>query len=146
MGVAEEELVRAFLQASEGRTQDADAMCDLLAEDVVWQVNVPTSPVITGRHAARDEIVRQNAVSTGMLPGSELKMIGSAADTVFTERVDVVEIYGRRATFHIAGIFEVRDGRIAVWREYFDTLDAARQLGADPNRFYEGLGERAAGP
>ena len=119
-------------------------MCALLAEDVVWQVNVPSSPVVTGRHAARDEIVRQNTVSTGMLPGSELRMIGSTEDTVFTERVDVVEVFGRRATFRIAGIFEVRDGKIAAWREYFDTADAARQLGADPNRFYEGLGERGS--
>ena len=53
--------------------------------------------------------------------------IASNGRTVFTERVDVVQIGRRPITFHINGIFEVRDGKVSAWREYFDTTDPARQ-------------------
>ena len=61
------------------------------------------------------EIVRQ--VSSGDL----------AEGTVLNERDDRVEIHGRRTTLPVAGVFEVRDGRITLWRDYFDkeTLLAA---------------------
>ena len=129
-----------FLRASEGRTQDADAMSSLMADDIVWQINVPLATPIVGRDAARAEIERQNAVSTGMLHGSEIRAVASNAQTVFTERVDVVEIGGKPITFRINGIFEVRDGKVSAWREYFDTTDAAQQLGVAAAQFYSDVG------
>jgi limonene-1,2-epoxide hydrolase len=40
--------------------------------------------------------------------------------TVLNERDDRVEIHGRWATLPVAGVFEIRDGRIVLWRDYFD--------------------------
>jgi limonene-1,2-epoxide hydrolase len=140
MGAEEERLVREFLHFGEGRSQNVDELTSRMAEDVVWQVNVPLSAVVVGREAARAEIERQNTISTGMLEGSEIRTVGSSGDTVFTERIDVCEVGGKRISFHINGIFEVRDGKIAAWREYFDTCDMAEQLGIamglDPKRLY----------
>jgi limonene-1,2-epoxide hydrolase len=144
MGVNEERVVMNFLRASEGRTQDVDVMTSLMAEDIVWQINVPLATPIVGREAARVEIERQNEVSTGMLHGSEIRAVASNAQTVFTERVDVVEIGGLQTTFRITGIFEVRDGKVSAWREYFDTTDPAQQLGVDATVFYEGVGSTAS--
>jgi limonene-1,2-epoxide hydrolase len=31
-----------------------------------------------------------------------------------------VEIHGRWATLPVAGVFEIRDGKISLWRDYFD--------------------------
>jgi limonene-1,2-epoxide hydrolase len=76
-----------------------------------------------------------------MLEGSKVLTIASNDNVVFTERVDVVELAGTKMMFRINGIFEVRDGRIASWREYFDTCDMVQQLGMplgfDPKRLYQ---------
>jgi len=38
-----------------------------------------------------------------------------------TERVDVFRMAdGREGAFPVMGIFEIRDGKIAAWRDYFD--------------------------
>lgn len=43
-----------------------------------------------------------------------------AHGTVLNERDDRVEIHGRWATLPVAGIFEIRDGKLTLWRDYFD--------------------------
>jgi limonene-1,2-epoxide hydrolase len=40
----------------------------------------------------------------------------------------------------VTAIFEVRDGAITCWREYWDTGDIARQLGSDPGQMFEQIG------
>lgn len=40
--------------------------------------------------------------------------------TVLNERDDRVEIHGRWATLPVAGVFEIRDGKLTLWRDYFD--------------------------
>jgi limonene-1,2-epoxide hydrolase len=42
---------------------------------------------------------------------------------VLTERTDVIEIGRFRSEFWVCGTFEVRDGRIVVWRDYFDFVN-----------------------
>lgn len=39
---------------------------------------------------------------------------------VLNERDDKVEIHGRWATLPVAGVFEIHDGKISLWRDYFD--------------------------
>ena len=39
---------------------------------------------------------------------------------VLNERDDRVEIHGRWATLPVAGVFEIKDGRLVLWRDYFD--------------------------
>ena len=56
------------------------------------------------------------------------------------ERLDVNVIAGKRVSFYVTAIFEVRDGAITGWREYWDTGDIARQLGSDPGRMFEQIG------
>jgi limonene-1,2-epoxide hydrolase len=40
--------------------------------------------------------------------------------TVLNERDDRIEIHGRWTTLPVAGVFEIRDGKISLWRDYFD--------------------------
>ncbi len=142
MGAQEEQVVLEFLRATEGVIQDVEAMCALLTEDFEWQINVPAAPVLVGRETARAEIERQNKVSSGMLADeSEIRSIASTDDTVITERIDVVRIAGKPISFHINGVFKVRDGKICAWREYFDTADVAQRIGIDPELFYAGIGK-----
>ena len=44
----------------------------------------------------------------------------SDGDLVFTERTDRFVTGGKTIELPVAGIFEIRDGKIVAWRDYFD--------------------------
>jgi limonene-1,2-epoxide hydrolase len=134
-----EQIVLDFLHAAYGETMDIDAMTALMADDFVWQLHVPLSPVVVGRDAARAELEKHSKLSTGMIEGSEIRTIVSNGDTVVVERVDVNAMNGVAVTFYVTAIFEVRDRAITQWREYWDTAHVARQLGIDPAIMFEPL-------
>jgi limonene-1,2-epoxide hydrolase len=136
MGAEEEAVVREFMELAHGQEQSADAMADMMTDDVVWQVNVPSWKPRIGREECRTELSRQNTMSTGGL-GGEVLNIASNDRAVFTERVDVFETMGKRVTLHTNAVYEVEDGKIAAWREYYDSVDLARQLGIDPDLVVE---------
>jgi limonene-1,2-epoxide hydrolase len=136
-----EQIVLDFIHAAYGQSMDIDAMAALMAEDFVWQLHVPLSPVIVGREAARAELEKHNTLSTGMIEGSEIRTIVSNDDTVVVERVDVNAMNGVAVTFHVTAIFEVRDGAITHWREYWDTSHVAQQLGIDPALMFAPLND-----
>ena len=52
---------------------------------------------------------------------------------VLQERTAIFEMGDKCITMRLAAAFEVVDGKIAAWREYYDSVDIARQLGIDPN-------------
>jgi limonene-1,2-epoxide hydrolase len=90
----------------------------LLADDVKWQnVGFPT---ITGRQ----RIVKLMRKGQGRL-GFEVKFhrIASEGNAVLTERTDALVFGPLRIQFWVCGVFEVHDGRITLWRDYFDTFD-----------------------
>jgi limonene-1,2-epoxide hydrolase len=111
------DVVRAFLGALE--RLDIDAAVDLLSDDVVYQ-NVPL-PSARGRRAVEQQLRWLERHGSGF----EVVFHNVAADgsTVLTERTDVL-VFGRlRAAFWVCGTFEVRDGRITLWRDRFDFVD-----------------------
>jgi limonene-1,2-epoxide hydrolase len=134
-----EKLVLDFLHAAYGERMDVEAMTAMMAEDFVWQLHVPLSPVVVGRDAARAELEKHSSLSTGMIEGSEIRTVVSNADTVVVERVDVNAMNGVAVTFNVTALFEVRDGAITYWREYWDTSHVAQQLGIDPAHMFDPL-------
>lgn len=134
-----EQIVLDFIHAAYGRHMDIDAMTALMADDFVWQLHVPLSAVVVGRDAARAELEKHNSLSTGMIEGSAIRTVVSNSDTVVVERVDVNAMNGVAVTFNVIAIFEVRDGAITHWREYWDASHVARQLGIDPAHIFERL-------
>lgn len=127
-----EKIVVDFIHAAYGESMDIDAMTALMADDFVWQLHVPLSPVVRGRDAARAELEKHNALSTGMVEGSEIRTIVSDGDTIVVERVDVNAMNDVAVSFYVTAFFGVRDGAITYWREYWDTTHIAAQLGIDP--------------
>ena len=63
MGAAEEKLVLKFMEHADGREQDVDAMTALMADDIVWQINVPTRNPRVGREVARAELASSQSGS-----------------------------------------------------------------------------------
>lgn len=110
------EIVESFLYALQA--VDLDTADRLLDDDLVYQnVGFPT---IRGR--ARAIKLFRSMEGRG---GFEVKFHRVAADgsAVLTERTDAIIIGPVRLQFWVCGVFEVHDGRITLWRDYFDMFD-----------------------
>lgn len=121
--IAPQEVVEAFLEAL--ASAEVGRAADYLAQDVRYtNVGLPT---IRGR----SDVV---AVLEGLdRPSASFEVyihsIAAEAAVVLTERTDVISVGPVRAQFWVWGRFEVHDGRITVWRDYFDYLDILRGVG-----------------
>ncbi len=109
--------VEVFLNALQDADYDtADAALD---DDLVYEnVGLPT---IHGRGRAMKLFRRMDGRTTAF----EVKIHRIAADgpAVLTERSDALIIGPLRLQFWVCGVFEVRNGRITLWRDYFDFFD-----------------------
>jgi limonene-1,2-epoxide hydrolase len=108
--------VEAFLNAL--AAEDFDTIEALFADDLVYE-NVGFSRIRGGRRTAKLLSRMQGRV------GFEVKIHRIAADgsAVLTERTDALIVGPVRIQFWACGIFEVRDGRITLWRDYVDIFD-----------------------
>jgi limonene-1,2-epoxide hydrolase len=119
--------VQTFLNALQDA--DFDTADAALADDLVYQ-NVGL-PVIHGRTATMKLFRRMQGRA-----GFEVKIhrIAANGDAVLTERTDALLLGPLRFQFWVCGVFEVHDGRITLWRDYFDFYDmlkaSARALAA----------------
>jgi limonene-1,2-epoxide hydrolase len=80
---------------------------------------VPQHPVdpIIGKAAIREFVSGFADVPPGRL---EIRHQVASANVVMNERTDYITLNGKSVTLPICGVFEVEDGRIKAWREYFD--------------------------
>jgi limonene-1,2-epoxide hydrolase len=115
MASTSERLVRDFLGAWPRR--DLDELMSYFAPDAVYH-NVPVAPCV-GAAAIRETF----AGFLASMPGIVLEVVQLVADgpLVMAERIDrFVMANGRRFDLPVTGVFEVRDGKIAAFRDYFD--------------------------
>ena len=117
------DLVRRFCAAwADG---DVDALLAYFADDAVYH-NMPIAPV-TGKEAIRTTI---EGFTTGV-DKIEFRVLNLAAagDVVLTERVDVfTTTTATTIELPVMGTFEVSDGQITAWRDYFDLNQFMSQL------------------
>lgn len=113
-------VVHDFLTALAER--DTAAALRLVDERIVY-TNVGLA---TLRGADRVRQVAELLSRPGV--GFGVRTITAAADggTVLTERVDEITLGPLRMRFWVCGKFVVDDGRITLWRDYFDFLDCTR--------------------
>jgi limonene-1,2-epoxide hydrolase len=113
--------VEGFLHALQD--SDLEAAEAALDENLVYEnVGLPT---IRGR-ARTIKLFRQMEGRAGF----EVKIHRIAADgaAVLTERTDALIVGPLRLQFWVCGVFEVHDGRITLWRDYFDFFDAFKAI------------------
>jgi limonene-1,2-epoxide hydrolase len=112
--------VRAFISALENK--DVEAALTFVTEDVVYD-NVPIGSV-TGRDAVRTVLSR--AIGEAQAVKWVIRRQVGAGDVVMNERLDRFLVDGTWIEVPVAGLFVLRGGRIALWRDYFD-LDTYRR-------------------
>ena len=109
-----EQVVNAFIAAFDRK--DLDAALALVTDDCYYD-NVPLgdmrgrdkmreflAPIMGGSEPVQFEIVRQAA----------------SGNIVMNERIDRFVMNGKSVALPVSGVFEVTDGRISFWRDYFD--------------------------
>lgn len=104
---------------------DLKPLLDFFTDDAVYH-NIPVDPVV-GVEGIRSTVHMFSAGVDHM----EFRVLGIAADgpTVMTERVDAFTLAdGRTIELPVMGTFEVKDGRIAAWRDYFDLNQFMSQM------------------
>jgi limonene-1,2-epoxide hydrolase len=117
-----EEIVNEFM--ARVVRMDLDAACELVSDDVEYD-NVPIGKVygpdgikgVLGQMVGSlDEVdwIIHRQVATG--------------DLVLNERTDRFGMNGKWMDLPVAGVFEVHDGRITLWRDYFDMTTFTNQL------------------
>jgi limonene-1,2-epoxide hydrolase len=127
------QVVESFLQALEAK--DVERALALMADDVVYQ-NVPF-PADRGKSAVARTLRSFQKVFTDF--HVEIRNIAARGDTVLTERVDVLSGPLLYLDIWVCGTFEVKDGRITLWRDYFDLAECAGKVLASPVRKLLGL-------
>ena len=70
-------------------------------------------------------------MSLGGEVDADIRHLLSDDAVVMTQRVDYVKLGGKRASLRIAGVFEIHDGVITAWRDYFDPNEFGAQLSTD---------------
>lgn len=117
------QVVLDFIAAWNGR--DLERIAASLAEDVVYH-NIPVQP-LNGREAviaAVGPLVR----SCSSIDWQTHHIAVSSDGVVLTERTDRFVRDGKEMSVRVSGTFEVRDGLIAAWRDYFDMAEWQRQV------------------
>ena len=116
------DVVRRFCDAW-GR-KDLEEIVAFFSDDAVYH-NIPLAPVVG------PEQIR--ATIEGFSGGVEkivFRVDSIAADggTVLTERHDIFTFANGEIDLPVMGTFEVREGKIAAWRDYFDMNQFMSQM------------------
>lgn len=109
-----EQIIRNFIAA--WSRLDAAELVEYFTADGTYH-NMPTRPV-TGHEALKGFIAAflKDWTSTEW---DVLNVVGRG-DVVFAERLDRTVVRGKPVNLPCCGVFEMRDGKIQVWRDYFD--------------------------
>ena len=113
------DVVRAFCAAWSDNLGTIE-LAAFFTDDAVYH-NIPQAPV-RGREAIA------NLIDSFIRPGPpgiesiEFRVINIAANgpVVMTERVDVFTVADKSFDLQVMGTFEITDGKINAWRDYFD--------------------------
>jgi limonene-1,2-epoxide hydrolase len=120
------DLIRRFCDEF-AKGSSVDEIVAYFTDDAIYH-NIPVEPAAVGPEAIK-------AVFAMFTTGVErmefrVRNIAGVGNVVLTERVDVFVLPNVTIELPVMGTFEVRDGKIAAWRDYFDLNQYMTQLAA----------------
>jgi len=117
-----DEIVSALCESWEHR--DIDEQADYFADDAVYQ-NMPLAPVV-GKESIREALRRIDGLMDGISVVVHRQI--SNGTVVMNQRTDTLRAFGKTCEVPVVGVFEVIDGKIKDWREYFDNATVIRAI------------------
>lgn len=116
------QVIRDFIAA--WSRMDPDELAAFFSEDGVYH-NMPTRPV-QGRDAVRGFI----AAFLKSWTSTEWDILNLVAqgEVVVAERLDRTMVGDKPVNLPCCGVFEMREGKIRIWRDYFDMTTYASAL------------------
>jgi limonene-1,2-epoxide hydrolase len=120
-----ERVVREFCAAFE--KNDAEALRPYFTDNIVYH-NMPMDPIV-----GIEPTIEFITGFFGMFENVRFEILHLAVqgDAVLTERVDTFERGGTASALPVMGAFDIRDGRICAWRDYFDMAQITAMLSGD---------------
>ncbi|HJL90049.1 MAG TPA: limonene-1,2-epoxide hydrolase family protein [Acidimicrobiales bacterium] len=116
------ETVNAFIAAIERK--DVEAAIALVTDNVSYE-NMPMQPIVGPEAMAATLEMFLGPASEVEWPILRQFEVGNV---VVNERLDRFRIGDGWLELPIAGVFEVVDGRISLWRDYFDMATYSSQM------------------
>ena len=107
-----------------GKGAAPSELVEFFSDDAVYH-NMPVEPAV-GREAILGLL--NMFVTPAERVEFRVRNIVGSGDTVLTERVDVFHLPNAVIELPVMGTFEVKDGKIVAWRDYFDLNQYMSQL------------------
>jgi len=132
--VVAQEMVQAWNE------RDWDRVYELFAEDGVLH-SVMTDPIV-----GRENIRARLTPMTDGIDQIELRIVnmGLVNDVVMLERVDDFVYNGKHGEVPVVGVMEITDGKVRIWREYYDHHSLVEAMSPEPRPETEVLAESEA--
>ena len=122
MSEANIDLIKRFCAVWSASSVDVAKVMDFFTDDAIYH-NMPIQ-AIQGKDAIKGMI--EQFLAPFERCDWEVKHIAADGNTVLTERIDRF-IGAKTVELPVMGAFEIRDGKIAAWRDYFDLAVWTRQ-------------------
>ena len=102
----------------------AEQVRPFFTDDAVYY-NIPMQPISGG-----DTIAATLGGMSSQMQAAGWEVIHQVAegDVVMNERVDRFTAGGKTIAVRVCGVFVLRDGKIAEWRDYFDLAEFQNQM------------------
>lgn len=107
-------IIREFIEA--WSSLDPEKLAEYFTEDGTYY-NMPTQPV-TGKDNVRQFIAA--FLATWSETEWEILNLMGEGNVVFAERLDKTKTSQGDVDLPCVGVFEMEDGKIKMWRDYFD--------------------------
>ena len=123
--------VEKLFKSLSGKNPDFDALFSMFASDGYYWALTPVSPQRVGAQAIIDDLKKQLALGGDLESGPAYALVASENHVVL-ERTDYVTVTQtqQRTGIRICSVFEFDEaGKITAWREYWDKLYCAEQMG-----------------
>jgi len=120
------EIVAAFCDAWKDR--DFEKLLTYFHDDAVY-TNIPIDPPNRGIDAIRAAFAGFGGAAEEIEWVVHATAENPETGIVMNERTDRFKIGGKWVEARVMGAFEVRDGKIQSWRDYFDMNQFTSQLG-----------------
>ena len=118
------QIIRQFIGEWDAPAPNGEQLGSYFTENAFYH-NIPMDPV-EGKVAITTTLGGMASIMTSK--GWDLLNIVGDENIVMTERIDKFEAGENKVALPVMGIFELENGKIASWRDYFDLGTFQKQM------------------